>query len=263
MTRVFDNDSHSQLPDLFLIGDQHRTFVRPATLECHGAVAILPRVVGRQHNRSGLFQYLRAYSRFHVLRSARARSAAALPVRSTVLLRCVGEVSSWEPEVASGGVCRQIERLQISAVKISRSIAGENSSAQSQSTPIRSGRLSRFGNSPSAPTALTLTASARFTIGSTADRKRRCPSRCASSVRSIQNKVSDGSFTGSLPSGEIEPSVTLASLPSGFTSSDGLGNHQPGSMTWGDRFAMTAPSGRARNRAICPAVARFNEGRAV
>jgi hypothetical protein len=40
------------------------------------------------------------------------------------------------------------------------------------------------------------------------------------------------------------------------SSGDGLGILQPGSMTRGDRFAMTAPSGRARDRAICPAVAR-------
>ena len=40
------------------------------------------------------------------------------------------------------------------------------------------------------------------------------------------------------------------------SSGDGLGIQQPGSMTWGDRLAMPAPSGRARDRAICPAVAR-------
>ena len=41
-----------------------------------------------------------------------------------------------------------------------------------------------------------------------------------------------------------------------FSSGDGPGILEPGSMTWGDRCAMPAPSGRARDRAICPAVAR-------
>ena len=45
------------------------------------------------------------------------------------------------------------------------------------------------------------------------------------------------------------------------SSSDGLGNHQPGSMTRGTIAKVKTPSGRARDRAICPAVARFNEGR--
>lgn len=42
------------------------------------------------------------------------------------------------------------------------------------------------------------------------------------------------------------------------SSSDGLGIHEPGSNTRGDRSAMTAPSGRALESANCPAVARFS-----
>lgn len=45
-----------------------------------------------------------------------------------------------------------------------------------------------------------------------------------------------------------------------FPLGGGLGIHEPGSITWG--FAASrrrqSPSGRARNRAICPAVARSN-----
>ena len=51
--------------------------------------------------------------------------------------------------------------------------------------------------------------------------------------------------------------------PSQFTSGDGLGNHQPGSNTCGFAFRRQPASGRARDRAICPAVARLNEGRAA
>jgi hypothetical protein len=42
-----------------------------------------------------------------------------------------------------------------------------------------------------------------------------------------------------------------------FSSSGrGLGIHQPGSNTRGGRSATPAPSGRARDRAKCPAAAR-------
>lgn len=40
------------------------------------------------------------------------------------------------------------------------------------------------------------------------------------------------------------------------SSGDGLGNHQPGSMTCGFAYTRQPASGRARDRAICPAVAR-------
>lgn len=39
------------------------------------------------------------------------------------------------------------------------------------------------------------------------------------------------------------------------SSGDGLGNHEPGSMTWGGDLLATAPSGRADVSAECPAVA--------
>lgn len=41
-----------------------------------------------------------------------------------------------------------------------------------------------------------------------------------------------------------------------FSSGDGLGIHEPGSITSGGVFIATARSGRARDRAMCPAVAR-------
>jgi hypothetical protein len=51
--------------------------------------------------------------------------------------------------------------------------------------------------------------------------------------------------------------VPLRENASAIHSGDGLGNHQPGSMTWGGLLRETpAPSGRAHDRAICPAVAR-------
>jgi hypothetical protein len=79
-----------------------------------------------------------------------------------------------------------------------------------------------------------------------------------SAIAGAVDFFSDGALVRSLPSGEIEPSVTSASAPSESSSGDGLGNLEPGSITSGDRFAVTAGSGRARNRAICPAVTGFN-----
>lgn len=70
------------------------------------------------------------------------------------------------------------------------------------------------------------------------------------------NSVSDGVVCGSLPSGEIEPAVTLASPPSESSSGDGLGIHQPRSMPRGFASLRQPASGRARKRAMCPAVAR-------
>lgn len=49
----------------------------------------------------------------------------------------------------------------------------------------------------------------------------------------------------------------VGSIPTPATSSgDGLGIQQPGSITWGGLFVPTAPSGRADESAMCPAVAR-------
>lgn len=56
----------------------------------------------------------------------------------------------------------------------------------------------------------------------------------------------------------------VGSNPTPATSSgDGLGIHQPGSMTRGFASPRQPASGRARDRAKCPAVARFTQGRAA
>jgi hypothetical protein len=55
----------------------------------------------------------------------------------------------------------------------------------------------------------------------------------------------------------LRSSMSCAAIGAGeFSSSDGLGNHQPGSMTCGFAIARQPASGRARDRARCPAVAR-------
>lgn len=117
--------------------------------------------------------------------TAARRCGCALQVRSTVALRG-GRVQSWELFRISGAR-RQIGGLQISAAKISASIAVENSSAPSPSTLTRAARPSRSANSPNAPTVHTDTGSAPSTIGSMDGRRRPCPSRCGSSGRSIPN----------------------------------------------------------------------------
>lgn len=151
-----------------------------------------------------------------VARRDRAQRFARAPeIRSTVLLRNEG-VCSWVANQRQDGGCRQIAGLQISAVKISGSIAGENSSERSPSTPIRAAQPSRFANSPGAPTAPTATASAPSTIGPTADRKRRCPSRCGSSARSIRSELPAESGSDGWPTmrGLEVPSGGSRSIPS-------------------------------------------------
>jgi hypothetical protein len=49
----------------------------------------------------------------------------------------------------------------------------------------------------------------------------------------------------------------LIAVTGGNFSSGVLGIHEPWSMTWGGRIATPAPSGRARDRAKCPDVARY------
>ena len=61
--------------------------------------------------------------------------------------------------------------------------------------------------------------------------------------------------------GLSDPPVAVVVL---FSSGDGLGIHQPGSMTLGGfGVGTTAQSGRARQRATCPAVARSSSLRRV
>ena len=59
---------------------------------------------------------------------------------------------------------------------------------------------------------------------------------------------------------QAEPSRGGCSADSIQSSGVGPDNHQPGSMTRGGRIATPAPSGRARDRAICPADSRFTFG---
>src|ERR1700737_4330306 len=54
--------------------------------------------------------------------------------------------------------------------------------------------------------------------------------------------------------GEIAPPAPTPAVTFNSSSGDGPGIQQPRSMTWGGREATPAPSGRARDRAMCPAV---------
>ena len=56
---------------------------------------------------------------------------------------------------------------------------------------------------------------------------------------------------------------TRKCVPHPFSSGGGLGIHQPGSNTRGGCMYATAPSGRARDRAKCPAAARSFRGSAA
>jgi hypothetical protein len=68
----------------------------------------------------------------------------------------------------------------------------------------------------------------------------------------------DGDRMSELAAQHVTSADVAAPIDHFFSSGDGLGIHQPGSNTRGGDLVATAPSGRARDRAMCPAVARFN-----
>lgn len=97
-------------------------------------------------------------------------------------------------------------------------------------------------------------------------------SRAASSRRAgcpIASPARNGRQTSSSPAsasrqrGRFSRSTARGLSGANSSSGGGLGIQQPGSMTRGGSAATPAPSGRARDRAICPAVARSNERRAA
>lgn len=143
--------------------------------------------------------------------TAARRCVSALQVRSTVVLR--GGVSSWEPKQRQDGrrclgerfeqsfeetrgpnVCR---RLAVSAAK--------SGATRSPTSSWRSAPAARSG-----PRSSISRASASLPM--------RCSWSCSTSCGRVSgrdiNSVSDGGLTRSLPSGEIESAVTLASPPS-------------------------------------------------
>jgi hypothetical protein len=79
----------------------------------------------------------------------------------------------------------------------------------------------------------------------------------AGAVRWFKGDVREDSCSGAHP--VMRGSHGFESHTTSFSSSgDGLGIHQPGSMTRGFAVERQPASGRARDRAMCPAVARFN-----
>lgn len=86
-------------------------------------------------------------------------------------------------------------------------------------------------------------------------------------LRSVRNARSATRVFSSTASASRTPKRCTRSTArysaTNFSSGDGLGIHQPGSMTRGTRAKVKTPSGRARDRAMCPAVARSIEGRAA
>lgn len=114
------------------------------------------------------------------------------------------------------------------------------------------------------PTTLALQAGTVVTAGETAPILRLSlpEAGSAGAVSWSKGDVREDSCSGAHPvmrgSHGFESHTTSIS-----SSGDGLGIHQPGSMTRGFAVERQPASGRARDRAMCPAVARFNRGRAA
>jgi len=86
-------------------------------------------------------------------------------------------------------------------------------------------------------------------------------SPCERSARSATRAFSSTASASPTPKRCMRS--TARSSATNSSSGDGLGIQQPGSMTRGFASRRQPPSGRARDRATCPAVARFIERRAA
>lgn len=197
------------------------------------------------------------------------RCAGALRVRSRELRRVEGVASCPLPNRAR---CRRLglgERFEQVFEEIHKPNDCRNSAASvSRSGPTRSQTLS-WRSAWAARSARHNSTSPAIESRLT-KRSWQCSTSCgpASGLEEYPRGVrysSQGSLRkGRKHLGADDRSLAALSARLAFLSSgDGLGIHQPGSMTRGTRAKVQTPSGRARLRAMCPAVARFNQGRAA
>lgn len=206
------------------------------------------------------------------------RCASEPAVRSTVLC-CVGGVSWAGNQQHDEGSRRPrtTEHLFAAALIGARSeqvfrVCGPFpfASANQSLAPSRM----RYGRStprlmlPSSSNARSATPGFSWTASASSTRNARTPSSARSSVSEYPRGVRY-SPQGSLRKGRKHLGAddrSLAALSARlafFSSGDGFGIHQPGSMTRGFASPRQPASGRARDRAMCPAVVRFNQGRAA
>ena len=171
------------------------------------------------------------------------RCAASLPFRSTVLWR--GGVSSWREQFRISGGSGQAGTSEQLFIRVAKIFPGSVSSSGRSGPMIRLPASRSVRNAPSATRAFSLTASGSRTprpctrsmarsLATEYPRGVRYSSQGAlrkgrthlgaddRSLAALSARLvfllSDGAVCGSLPSGEIEPSVMLASAPSGLVS---------------------------------------------
>ncbi len=128
----------------------------------------------------------------------------------------------------------------------------------------RSGQISRRSISRSGSAA----ANAGRNTSSTASGAASClrvPFTSSKAKCSTEFTVRRRVFKALFRSGESDPIVRAGcrGAETLISSGGGLGIHEPGSNTRGFASRRQSPSGRARNRAMCPAVARSFVGRAA
>jgi hypothetical protein len=211
-------------------------------------------------------------------RDARAESvqrcAGAFRVRSTMLLR--GGVSSWESNQQRDGVAGQSDLGKKTSLSLFSAVA--SSSPRAASSPVIGLRSKSTSRAASARLATPISSSQddrsqtrKLCMRSTA----LCsPNECRSESNQRQGRNGWGQRprkTIDRRNGVVSRRVVPRSMtrgarkcaPRDFSSGDGLGIQQPGSMTRGFASLRQPPSGRARDRAMCPAVARFIDRRAA
>ncbi len=206
------------------------------------------------------------------------RSAGRRTVQSTVLR---GGVRSWANHSQDGGAGQNDLGKKTSLSLFSAVASSSQRAASSLATGLQLASASRAASAPSATP--TLSSQASRSLMST--RCTRSTARCSliechseSNQRQSRNGwdhrsrktiyrrngvVSRRAMPRSVATTSENLDVTGRRDAHLFSSSgDGLGIQQPGSMTWGGFFVPTAPSGRADESAMCPAVARSFSGRA-
>ncbi len=262
-----NHNAHTQQPPSVFVLVANRTTAakKPEVEKCHslyfqprvecaaqGLAAVAPQIYGLVQ-RVAQAAYTAPYC------------ASAHPSRLTVL-RSVGGVS-WANQ-ARGGACR---RERTSEQLFSHQF-------QEKKSPVSVGLYGRFGLTPPEPISPSARAARSARLNSTSQGTGSLPMRRSWSFSTNCGRASGRDQScGGVESGHasalrrlpakyqvgpardfpIKPRAGVAPGPQDFSSGDGLGNHQPGSNTWGGRNTRPAPSGRARDRAICPAVARF------
>jgi len=258
--------------------------------DCRNSVASAASFGG---TRSPMSSWLSASAARSARRNSTSRAIASLPMKrswscSTNCARASGHDSSCGGVEGHARQCGPADTVNASNVVVNRMTDAPLGAGNAQGAGIEPGPQDNSqAKEPEANAGSAVATSGRLAMGSSRpvtgrsvtatsengrDRaERRSPSfSCAETTSGIGSArgtsamlhpgVVDGPTTLALQAGTV---VTAGETAPNSSSGDGLGIHQPRSMTRGTRAKVKTPSGRARDRAMCPAVARFVDRRAA